>query len=174
MTRGQSIASAPDSLRDFARKRVTELAGLLLLLFCGALALALATWSTRDPSINHATDLSVRNWLGSPGAVVADLIMQTVGVGAAPALLPIAAFGLRLIGRRRFDRPFWRLLLWILGVFCSATARRCCRSPTVGRFQRVLAVWWAMRCSRSEDGWSAARSDRSWLALLRFSEPSFV
>ena len=122
MTRGQSIASTPDSLRDFARKRVTELAGLFLLLSCGALALALATWSPRDPSINPATDSSVRNWLGSPGAVVADLIMQTVGVGAAPALLPLAAFGLRLIGRRRIDRPFWRLLLWIVGVCCAATS----------------------------------------------------
>jgi DNA segregation ATPase FtsK/SpoIIIE, S-DNA-T family len=120
MTRGQSIAP-PDSLRDFARKRVIELAGLLLLLLCGALALALATWSTRDPSINHATDSLVRNWLGSPGAVVADLIMQTIGVGAAPALLPLAAFGLRLIKRRSFDRVFWRLLLWISGVFCAAT-----------------------------------------------------
>ena len=122
MTRGHSIASTPDSLRDFARKRVTELAGLLLLLSCGALALALATWSTRDPSISHATDSSVRNWLGSPGAVVADLIMQTVGVGAAPALLPLAALGLRLVGRRRIDRLFWRLLLWIVGVCCAATS----------------------------------------------------
>ncbi len=122
MTRGQSIASTPDSLRDFARKRVTELAGLLLFLSCGALALALATWSTRDPSINHATESSVRNWLGLPGAVVADLIMQTLGVGAAPALLPLAAFGLRLIGRRRIDRPFWRLLLWLVGVCCAATS----------------------------------------------------
>jgi len=120
MTRGQSIAPAPDSLRDFARNRAIELAGLLLLLLCGALALALATWSTRDPSINHATDSPVRNWLGSPGAIVADLIMQTIGVGAAPALLPLTAFSLRLIGRRRFDRALWRLTLWILGVFCAA------------------------------------------------------
>ncbi len=122
MTRGQSIAFAPHSLRDFARNRAIELAGLLLLLVCGALALALATWSTRDPSINHATDSAVRNWLGSPGAIVADLIMQTIGVGAAPALLPLAAFGLRLIGHRRLDRVLWRLTLWISGVFCAATA----------------------------------------------------
>ena len=120
MTRGQSIAP-PDSLRDFARKRVIELAGLILLLLCGELALALATWSTRDPSINHATDSPVRNWLGPVGAVVADLIMQTIGVGAAPALLPLAAFGLRLIGRRHFDRVFSRLMLWISGIFCAAT-----------------------------------------------------
>ncbi|ARN80593.1 DNA translocase FtsK [Methylocystis bryophila] len=122
MTRGQTIAPVPESLRDTARKRVIELAGLLLLLLCGALALALATWSTRDPSINHATDSPVRNWLGSPGAIVADLIMQTIGVGAAPALLPLAGFGLRLIGRRRFDRPLWRAVLWLLGVCCAATA----------------------------------------------------
>ena len=120
MTRGQSIAH-PDSLREFARKRVVELAGLLLLLLCGALALALATWSTRDPSINHATDSPVRNWLGPAGAVVADLIMQTTGVGAAPALLPLAAFGLGLIGRHSFDHVLWRLTLWICGIFCAAT-----------------------------------------------------
>ncbi|HTO78506.1 MAG TPA: DNA translocase FtsK [Methylocystis sp.] len=108
-------------MRDFARNRAIELAGLLLLLLCGALALALATWSTRDPSISHATDSPVRNWLGSPGAIVADLIMQTIGVGAAPALLPLAGFGLGLIGRRRFDRVLWRFALWILGVFFAAT-----------------------------------------------------
>ena len=122
MTRGQSIAPAPDSLRDFARKRAMELAGLLLLLLCGGMALALSTWSTRDPSLNHATDSPVHNWLGLPGAIMADLIMQTVGVGAAPALVPLAGFGLRLIGRHRVDRPLWRPLLWILGVIFSAMA----------------------------------------------------
>jgi S-DNA-T family DNA segregation ATPase FtsK/SpoIIIE len=121
MTRGQSIAPAPDSMRDFARNRAIELAGLLLLFLCGALALALATWSTRDPSINHATDSPVRNWLGSPGAIVADLILQTIGVGAAPVLLPLAGFSLRLIGRRRIDRVLWRLVLWILGILFAAT-----------------------------------------------------
>ena len=68
MTRGHSIASTPDSLRDFARKRVTELAGLLLLLSCGALALALATWSTRDPSISHATDFVRAKLVGLAGS----------------------------------------------------------------------------------------------------------
>jgi len=42
----------------------------------GVLAVALATWSVKDPSINHATEGPVRNLLGLPGAIVADLVMQ--------------------------------------------------------------------------------------------------
>ena len=48
-------------------------------------ALALATWSVQDPSLSHATDAPVRNLLGHPGAIVADLLMQLLGLGVAGA-----------------------------------------------------------------------------------------
>ena len=40
------------------------------------------------------------NLLGWPGAVVADLMMQLLGLGALALILPIAAWGYRLLGHR--------------------------------------------------------------------------
>jgi S-DNA-T family DNA segregation ATPase FtsK/SpoIIIE len=122
MTRAQSFAPPPDPIRDFAKRRAAEATGLVLALACLALFLALASWSTRDPSINHATDARVHNWLGLPGAIVADLVMQLIGVGSAVAILPLAGVGLRLLAHRRIGRVGFRLALWVLGAMCAATA----------------------------------------------------
>ncbi len=120
MTRSQAFVSASDPLRDFARRRVGEALGLAAFAACGALALALISWSARDPSFNLATDARVHNWLGRPGAVVADLVMQLIGVGAVPAILPVIALGLRLLAHRSAERPGLRFGLYVAGVLCAA------------------------------------------------------
>jgi len=51
----------PDSLRDALRRRLRELGGLALIVIAGLLALALATWSVKDPSLSHATNTPARN-----------------------------------------------------------------------------------------------------------------
>ncbi|HSB59394.1 MAG TPA: DNA translocase FtsK 4TM domain-containing protein, partial [Methyloceanibacter sp.] len=45
---------------------------------CAAWA-SLATWSIYDPSFNNATQATPRNVLGSWGAILADLAMQSLG-----------------------------------------------------------------------------------------------
>ncbi len=89
----------------------------------GAMTLALVSWSAHDPSFNHATAGHVRNLLGHPGAIGADMAMQLVGFGAIAAIVPLATQGLRLIRRRRLDRAMLRMGLWVTGIFAtSATA----------------------------------------------------
>ncbi len=110
-----------DALRAFAKRRLVELSGLVMLVFAIALTLALATWSVEDPSLNHAVDGPVRNWLGYPGAVVSDLAMQLFGLAALAALLPIASWGWRLLREGRLARVQLRLVLFIFG-FGAATA----------------------------------------------------
>ncbi|MGC1861497.1 MAG: DNA translocase FtsK 4TM domain-containing protein, partial [Methylocystis sp.] len=122
MTRSQSLGPAYDPFREFARRRLAELSGLATLAACAALTLALFTWSARDPSFNQATDARVHNLLGLPGAVVADLFMQTIGVATSAALLPIAALGLRLLSHRGVERARLRAVLWVIGVICAAAA----------------------------------------------------
>ena len=53
-----------DDLRGAIRRRIGELCGLSLLLLSLLLTLALVSWSVQDPSLSHATDAPVRNWLG--------------------------------------------------------------------------------------------------------------
>ena len=102
-----------DALRAFLARRAQELTGLILLAAIALVTAALATWSVDDPSLNNATDAPVKNLLGWPGAIVADLLMQLFGLGAIAALLPVALWGWRLIRRGDLGRAQLRLALWI-------------------------------------------------------------
>ncbi len=63
-------------------------------------AVALATWSVGDPSFNASASGAPGNLLGGPGAVLADLVLQTLGVAGAGAALLLLVLGLsRLAGR---------------------------------------------------------------------------
>ena len=123
ITASSTMDHIPESLRYFLGKRLAEVFGLALLLVASALAAAFLTWSVQDPSFNHATSGPVRNLLGGPGAMAADLTMQMVGVASTAVLVPILFWGWRLIAHRRLERMRMRVLLWIVGVgFAAAFA----------------------------------------------------
>src|SRR5258708_6639580 len=83
--------------------------GLALVVGAGIGAIALATWSVKDPSLSHATGANVHNLLGTWGAVAADLLMQLFGLAAVAIVLPIAFWGWRPVTHRRLDRHRLRL-----------------------------------------------------------------
>ena len=56
-----------------------RLIGLILLAMIGALMAALASWHVDDPSLSYAAATPVQNWLGFPGAVIADLSIHSIG-----------------------------------------------------------------------------------------------
>jgi S-DNA-T family DNA segregation ATPase FtsK/SpoIIIE len=107
------------------KRRLREVSGIALIGIAGMAALALATWSVKDPSLSHATDAHVHNLLGVPGAVGADLMMQLLGLGSLALLLPIAIWGYRLLGHRPLSREKLRLLLWIAAAVLSAAFASC-------------------------------------------------
>jgi S-DNA-T family DNA segregation ATPase FtsK/SpoIIIE len=67
------MAFLSGQLGAILRRRLREVGGIALISLAMMAALALATWSVRDPSLSHATDAAVHNLLGRPGAIVADL-----------------------------------------------------------------------------------------------------
>ena len=75
--------AVPAGLRRFLRFRALESGGLGLVALAGVIATAIATWSVDDPSLNHAIDSAPKNWLGYPGAVLADETMQLLGLSVA-------------------------------------------------------------------------------------------
>ena len=108
----------------------------LIALACIA-ALALATWSVQDPSLSHATSKPVRNILGYPGAITADLLMQTFGLGAIMLLLPVSIWGWRMLTHRHFDREALRIAFWILAtVLCAGFASCLPRTGTLAAADR--------------------------------------
>ena len=79
-------------------RRLNELIGFLLLVSATLLFLALASYSPLDPSLNTAGSLasgSARNWIGLFGAMLSDLLLQSVGIFVFAAPLMIALLGTR-------------------------------------------------------------------------------
>ena len=109
-----------DDLGDAVRRRLREIAGLGLIALSVVTVAALATWSVRDPSFSHATSAPVRNLLGLPGAVTADLMMQLIGLASIALIAPIVAWGLRLMTHGLLCREPLRLGLWIVGTVIAA------------------------------------------------------
>lgn len=133
-------------IKRFLKRNMIGAAGLSLIALCAALAAALATWSTADPSFSHATSAPVRNALGTPGAVIADVFIQSIGLASAVFLVPVVLWGWRLLAaRRRALRP---------GASVSGWRARCwppvrlppCPCPRAGRCPPDLAVFSAISC----------------------------
>jgi len=113
----------PDDIVAMLRRRFAELVGLAIIAFAAALIVALATWSVQDPSFSHATDARVQNWLGFPGAIVADFLMQLFGIASVAAVMPGAVWGWQLVTHRPLQRLRYRTVAWILGIiFASGLA----------------------------------------------------
>ncbi|TVV73787.1 DNA translocase FtsK 4TM domain-containing protein [Sphingomonas solaris] len=80
-----------------AAVRGTALAGAAALLtLVLLLAVALASYSPTDPSLNTAAEGPARNLLGLPGATAADLLLSLLGPAAALLLPLVLLIGLRL------------------------------------------------------------------------------
>src|ERR1700691_2981744 len=106
-------------------RRLNELIGFLLCISALLLFLALASYSPLDPSLNSASVLTgthaARNWIGVVGAVIADLMLQLLGIGAF--LLPMfpAMLGIRWFASRKIQSPVAKSLggTWLV-VFVPA------------------------------------------------------
>src|SRR5262245_54831828 len=105
--------------------RATGASVLVVFLACG---LALATWSATDPSLSHLTSGSIRNLLGPVGAILADLLMQLLGLAGVLMLLPPLLWALPLSSGRPLEG--WRNKLALGPVAIVAIAGAISSLPT--------------------------------------------
>ena len=117
---GGARESVREILKDIAHRRLTESLGVALLVLIATLTMALMSWSVRDPSFNHAVDGPVKNWLGTPGAIVSDVAIQLFGVSLLVVMVPLVLWGLMLVKHKTLDRLSMRLAVWVLGIFAAA------------------------------------------------------
>ncbi|MBO0758231.1 MAG: DNA translocase FtsK, partial [Bradyrhizobiaceae bacterium] len=110
----------PEGLGAAIRRRIREITGFALIVVAALAACALATWSIKDPSWSYATNAAVHNVLGITGAIAADLLTQLFGLAAVALIIPIAAWGWRLLAHRKFDRPRVRIAMWLVGTLLAA------------------------------------------------------
>jgi S-DNA-T family DNA segregation ATPase FtsK/SpoIIIE len=112
----------PDDWRPFLKRRAVELGGLLLLVLAAVLLLSLLSYNVNDPSLNTATGSSVRNLMGYPGSVIADLLLQALGIASLMLVLVPSVWGWRVL-RHRVSGLWWlRLLLLPFSILFLAMA----------------------------------------------------
>ena len=132
MARAQSISIRkpsrfirifPDSWQDFIGSRANEVAAVATGLAGAFILIALATASSSDPSFNTASNSGdIANWMGHSGAVVADILLQTFGIGSAVFGFGFAIWGWRLWKQDNFSPIAARLLCLIASALLLGVA----------------------------------------------------
>ncbi|MEL6335947.1 MAG: DNA translocase FtsK, partial [Pseudomonadota bacterium] len=105
MAGGGDLAAA-GLLSDLAARA----AGLGALIIGLALFASLVSYNAADPSFLTATGRAPSNWLGAPGAMLADPLVRGLGLGAQALALIVAVWGWRLLMLRGDERIWSRLL----------------------------------------------------------------
>jgi S-DNA-T family DNA segregation ATPase FtsK/SpoIIIE len=101
----------PSGAREFLRRRLIETGGVLLIALGLGHFLALMSFHRTDPSLNNATDSPALNLLGRPGAVLADLALQSLGLAAFVLSIILLIWGWRVLRLHRQGGWWVRLLL---------------------------------------------------------------
>ncbi len=94
----------PRTLKDLLMGWVARLGGLLMLIVAGLLWLSLLTWSAGDPSFSTSINTQPQNLLGTFGATVSDLLLQTVGLSVVLILTCMVVWAGQLIVSQHIDR----------------------------------------------------------------------
>ena len=96
-----------------------RLIGAIVLGLVALTLISLATWSVDDPSFSYASGEPAKNWLGFPGAVLADISFQLFGLGVLTLLVPPALWGWAMLRLRTPSRMALRLPAWIAATILS-------------------------------------------------------
>ena len=123
-------SAIPAALRRFIRHRLFEFSGIALFASLATVSVALATWSVDDPSFNHATDQVAKNFLGYPGAAIADELMQLMGLGVLPLVGIPMAWVVKFLSHDRPERPIMAILMWLTASFLSCGAFATIAAPS--------------------------------------------
>ncbi len=116
-----------DTMSAAIRRRIAELWGLGFGIVAVALAAALWSYDVGDPSPFSATAQPPLNWMGAPGAIVADTAIRYVGLGAWALVAFFAAWSVRFLLHIGEERIWARLLaalpmLLVTPIFASTHA----------------------------------------------------
>ncbi len=91
---------ASPRLRGLIGRRLGEFCGLALALGGVTLLVALASYSPADPSLDTAARVGVHNLAGPLGAIIADLLLQFLGLAGVLPALALLAWAWRLAAHR--------------------------------------------------------------------------
>ncbi|MGM0561455.1 MAG: DNA translocase FtsK [Pseudomonadota bacterium] len=166
----------PSGTGGFLRLRLIELAGLGVILLGLVLAAICFSYDPQDPSLNRAARDQVNNLLGLPGAYLADILMQSLGLSVFGLCGLFIAWGWRLIRNHAVPRWWLRLLAGLFAVLFAATTLAAIPAPAnwplrsgLGGFSGALILGHAYQASNLMPAMLAVASGALALFLGLFS-----
>ncbi len=112
----------PQSLEDRLLGWLGRFGGALLLASTVVIWTSLVSWSVLDPSLTHATTVQPRNLAGPVGAILSDLLFQTLGFAAVLALIAPMVWSIEMLRSERVVAGRSKLGFYPLSVLTVAGA----------------------------------------------------
>ncbi len=109
-----------DYYPELERNPIKMLVGSLLCIFALFLLLCLVTYNQADPSFNRATANSTTNIGGYAGAVIADLMLQFLGLASLFAVFIPLAWSVKFLRGEKVNFLQFRLSLLIITLILSS------------------------------------------------------
>ena len=119
----------PHPLEERLRGGFSRLVGFMLAVLTAAGWLSLMTWSAQDPSLTHAAGGTTRNLMGPFGAIVSDLLLQSIGLAAIFGMVVISFWSAELVLRRRLVELRIRLIIAPIALLVLAGALASVAAP---------------------------------------------
>lgn len=129
-TKTQRTPLLPPGANAFLAKRAIEILGVSL----GALALVLCatllSYNPGDPSLNSASPHEIQNLMGSTGAYVADVMIQTLGLASIIPVLVLFSWAWRTTSKQMVANLWMRLVILASAALLIAIGLNAIPTPT--------------------------------------------
>ena len=109
------------SLKLFFVNRFKELISLIVMFLGVGLAIALLTYSPSDLSLNYESSKPIKNLLGYPGSVVADIAHQGFGLSSYIIVLTLSIWGVSLFYWKEIEKLYLKIFLFFITLLSAST-----------------------------------------------------
>jgi len=91
-------------INDFLKKRLIELAGILILVIATFLLISIASYTPSDPNFIYTPEnTDIKNFGGFYGSVFADFLVQSIGLISFFVTLNLINWGFSLITNKKIN-----------------------------------------------------------------------
>ena len=109
-------------IKNFVKNRLIELCGTLLALISIFLLISIATYSPSDPNFIYTPEnLEIKNFGGFYGSVIADFLLQSIGLVSFFVVLNLFYWGLKLINNKKISNFIQKIFFTLIYIISSTT-----------------------------------------------------
>ena len=120
ITKAKRRTILPEAVYGFMVSGTTRLWGVFLVVLCLLTFVSMAGYYSNDPSWRVAGQDEIRNWLGLPGAIVSDFLIQSLGLGAFVLVFPFATWGWRVMSLKGLPHVWRNLMIWVMAIVTAS------------------------------------------------------